>query len=174
MHSREKSKRLWFCSVGSLRWRRRHGQPEAEDSIRRLPIPRLVIVIYALCGRSTSGSTRTRSKCSGPPGLVEPHGHCITQHATHTHDEHAHAYGHDPSHTATSMSSRLSLLARERAYTWYFNYRLFISLSSCHKWTQLPREISFSVVPFPKRKFSRKENNNTHSLQKRDINYFGI
>lgn len=75
MRSREKSKRLWFCS---LRWRRRHGQPEAEDSIRRLPIPRLVIVIYALCGRSTSGSTRTRSKCSGPPGLVEPHGHCTS------------------------------------------------------------------------------------------------
>lgn len=43
-----------------------------------------------------------RSKCSGPPGLVEPHGHCTSYNTAchaYTRGEHAHAYCHDPSHT---------------------------------------------------------------------------
>lgn len=77
-----------------------------------------------------------RSKCSGPPGLVEPHGYCTSYNSiprTHTHTYHGtpvRTYRYDVAHTSTSMSSGLSLLVQERACTRRFNYWLFTFLSS--------------------------------------------
>lgn len=91
-----------------------------------------------------------RSKCNGPPGLVEPHGHCTSCNSTprthlHTHDRQYALTIAKRVHTTTSMNSSLSLLAQERAYTRCFNYRLFISLSSRYKCPKLPREIDLYI-----------------------------
>lgn len=53
------------------------GKPEvAEVSLSARPIPRLVIAMYALREGSPVHKRvhSYRSKCSGPPGLAEPHG----------------------------------------------------------------------------------------------------
>lgn len=90
-----------------------------------------------------------RSKCSGPPGLVEPHGHCTsynsmprTQTQTHTC---THLRSRTCAHNQTSMSSSLYQLIQEGAYARCFNYRFPLSLSPRHKWLQLPCEISFCI-----------------------------
>lgn len=148
MHSREKSQRPYFrITDPAMAASRTTG---SRGFYPALTIPRLVIVIYALYGRSTSGSTRTVLNAVDHRGWSSHMATVlrITAYHAHTHTYYGtpvRTYRYDFVHTSTSMSSSLSLLAQERACMRRFNYWLFTFLSSGHYWLQHPRETAFSI-----------------------------
>ena len=101
MHSREKSQRPYFRIVDpAMAASRTTG---SRGFYPALTIPRLVIVIYALYGRSTSGSTRTVLNAVDHRGWSS---HMATVLRITAYHAHTHTHTHTLSHTGTHLPLR--------------------------------------------------------------------
>lgn len=103
MHSREKSQRPYFrIADPAMAASRTTGSREFYPA---LTIPRLVIVIYALYGRSTSGSTRTVLNAVDHRGWSSHMATVLRITAYHAHI-HTHTMAHRYALTATTSRTQ--------------------------------------------------------------------